>query len=592
LYCGSVTVNADSSQTYNYSNVSIAGIRDTAIKIQVPGTSRPYIPTVYQSGTNTTLRDHISAIGTNSITGGITVNNPHGTSAADIGAMDGNKLNSSNQFKNGFIIAPNSTILQLPFGATIYTPTNSIYLSRGNDGIVNAFSGFMYSGVQHYINEITPIDSTGRFSYVSFTGSDSQGWYLIYLVPGSVANTFQLYKMSKNPGTSRQNGDMNIWLGFIYWNGTALCLNENNIGSTGNYILPAISYAWIDKSSINKEPSNFDMISQNLISNDPALYDITNNGKYTKTSGIASINMMNIGNVNWLGIKQSGSGNWETFSISTNQKLSLGNSGSNPLSFYTVSFNYMGNINASVKVVVGGQTYYLPSIITSGFYSFMVNGFVDSINFQIEASLPATIYLNNIQIYQGTNPTLNYIEPQTYTNEVIFDSTQSQYNVGGTLQKVETRIDKMNLDNILQLLCITNPYIVTAGIAPTDGAFNNYGGGINLNNLQLWIVRGAIAKPMYVQANTSTTYETTITWGSQYRLVYSTFNYANNLGNFAYSGNGGQLISNIRSAEVTNVQINSLQLDFRFYYNGDSTAYGNFPTNLDFQGIMIMQKIS
>jgi hypothetical protein len=581
LYCGSVTVNADLSQTYNYSNVLITGVRDNAVKIQVPISDRTFTQS-YNAGDNKTLRDHIAAIGTNSTTGGITASNPHGVSASDIGALDGSKLNSSNQFKNGFIVAPNSTGLQLPFGAQVYTSSNYVYLSEGGDGIVSNYSGFMYNGIQHYINEIVNTFQISGLNkaYISFTNSDSQGWYLIYLAPGSVLNTFQLYKISMNPGNTRPNGDSNIWLGFIYWNGSALCLNETNIASNGNYILPTISYAWIDQSSINKEPSNFDMISQNLISNDPTLYDLPDNGKYTRTSGIISTNIDTIGNVNWLQLYLSGSGSWEQFSLYTNQKLSLGTNATN---FYTVSFNYIGNVNTSVKVIIGGQTYYLPSISTSGSYYFMINGFIDSINFQIKTSTAnAYILLNNIQIYQGINPTLNYIEPQTYTNEIVFDSNQSKYNVSGTLQNIETRIDKINLDNILQLLPLINTQIFTSGILGTT--FTNW--STNIKNLELWFIR--IVAPRVDTSSTSGYYNASITFGTNFAPVSAILNRVGSIYQAGVSGDNRNsfqefYVSNVTSSTITfNALINST----------DNGAYGQFASSIALTGIMIMQKIS
>jgi hypothetical protein len=574
LYCGSVTVNADSTQTYNYSNVLIAGLRDTAVKIQIPSSSRTFT-TSYNNGDNKTLRDHISSIGSLGI---VSPQNPHGIAAKDVQAVDGVALTSSNQFKNGFIVAPTSNTLQLPLGAQVYSALNYIMLSLGNDGIGSAFSGFIFQGNSHYLYELinTFVDGGTTKAFVSFTNSDSIGWYLIYIAPSSLPNTFQMSKIAMSPGVTRQNGDSNIWLGFIYWNGTALCLNERNIATTGSYILPAISYAWIDKGSINKEPSNYDMINQNLISNDPALYDITMNGKYTKTIGISSLSHITQSGLNWLSIFLSGTNNWETFTLYTNQKLSLG---SNAASYYTLSFKYNGGSFTSARITFGGQTYYLPNV--SGYYSFIVYGVVDSINFQFQSNLADTVYLNNIQLYQGVNPTSNYIEAQTYTNEVMFDSNQSKYN-NGTLQTIETRIDKINLDNILQLLPIVNTIIKTSGNLGTY--FTNWSN--NISNLELWFVRMVI--PRTDINGTSGYYSTSLTFGTNYAPVYIGLNRVSPIYSTGYSGDNRNSFQELYISSLTNsnvtfyTPINSI----------DSGAYSQFANAIAINGIMIMQKIS
>jgi hypothetical protein len=112
--------------------------------------------------------------------------------------------------------------------------------------------------------------------------------------------------------------------------------------------------------------------------------------------------------------------------------------------------------------------------------------------------------LNEIQLYEGINPTLNYNEPFNYTSQIIFDPDNSRYNVNGVLtnkEKRPTMINKINLDSILQLLPLATS-LNLSGVAVPATFFGAYGFEIStLDNLELWIVYADLNRVDYGSGN-------------------------------------------------------------------------------------------
>jgi len=585
LLIGAVTVNADNSHTYDFTNRLIAGIRDTAIKVKIPAASADYTA-AYEAGDDKTLNEHISAIGS----GTISEVNPHGLKPADIDAFDGVDLQTNRNFVNGII--PNANNNYAPLEAKIYNSgvTHYVYYTLTTPAWVPKF---MWNSVVYAVSTLTPTATIDGFTaaYVSFT-AESAGWYLIKITKSSSAFILTKSTALSNPGSIRETvGDSDIWLGWVYWNGTTLTRNEDTAAANGDSILSSISYSFLDKAALSKEPTEFDMISQNLIPNASGEYSTAYN-KYLKDPEIIMSQYLGSGSPQKASIKLTVNTNGVFRQLRFKQNFKRAQGGDTKK--YTLSFKYIGATGVSARITFGGKTYYLPKTTVEGLYYYLaLSSNEDDVVFEFNTVLTASVYINSLQLYQGHCPTKNYVESMIPTNKIIFDNEQNLF-VNGEVAPIETRIEKIDLNGILQKLPFADIAIKTGGAASTQ--FANFAS--EAKNLEMWFVRVGMTKPGTYSNKSGYTYSHTYSWGASpsYKFVWGNFNVVGNLGvmyqapdSADYAGRGALPLT------INDITATSLQLQLQFWstneLDGVYASKIKFPAVLAVEGIMIMQRV-
>ena len=486
LYCGSVTVNADLSQTYDYSNISIAGIRDSAIKIQVPGGSTPYVPSIYQSGIDSTLKDHISAIGTNVIDG-VTIQNPHGISATDIDALEATTLCDTTNyglFRNGLLSKTN----------TEYTTYNYEWQAKQqNTGTVSSIfvTGsdlqFIYNGTLHSITEIDNY-SSDSVELIFPTGLTA-GWYAIFITTNSNPNfPYRLSYVATDPSFFQADTDPNIYLGYTYLNASPYELRQYETGSSGSdkAILPFYTWGTINSKQLSSNLVNdYKGHSDNLLIYNKACAANNNAcGKVNLTNSGITIFPLNTAFLqefgdNGFGEKLSFNGNatattnsviisFATIPNKYNGDLLKPISSSIGKKIYTVYFTYIANRYlysptasfSEIKVTVNSRDYYLPigDLTVAPLRRFMIttDTYPTVITFTTKfatADSGGIFSIGNIQVVEGHMMTDTLLDNAISTNKIMYNNEISLRDDGnGNLMAgPETRITKMNLDNLFDI---------------------------------------------------------------------------------------------------------------------------------------------
>jgi len=550
-----------------------AGIFQQNVKINIDNTNKP---TTYANGETKSLADHISAIGNNTVT----PINPHGTLAEDIDALNGVNLTSIGMYKNGILLP--DTYDQLSntalFQVTMHNTGSSKYIKLINNA---SDPKFIVRGKLYSITDIVGYNTIFAAAVVSYaSASYSQGWYPIYLdVTTDGAFTLNIGNGTFTPVTSNlfyQNDstDTNkIYLGYVFVYNDSISFElrrfENDTATSANNqpILPFYTYGSLNPKDICKSiNTEYQTHSKNLIA-----YNFRNDGLYssTNTTGVTNgltINKDYVGNASALTLTKSSVDAPSNLSITVTHVPYTARMIINTLPqsargldqritkprIYSLSFSYSNADDyTAIRVSLdGGTTFYnvpganpfgTPSSFSSGPNQFKIttSTYPSNIIFEFDQNVTATynnFTLTNVQLVEGIIDDI-LVDDVIYTNQIAFNSSISASgdNTGATPTTKETRITKINLDDILRIIPFGTKLIQTFASGDRLANMNARNNAVNINtdiskinNLEIWFVHGSLAWESLGVGNGHKRFEARVNlasygMGTTYKYLFSSF---------------------------------------------------------------------
>jgi hypothetical protein len=627
LLIGTVYYNASTEimGTPDYSQCLYASIyqQNVGVNLNIGLSPATYNTT---DGIVHTLADHINGFG-----GGTLSNtNVHALQAADVNALAAGPLcNTSTYglFRNGLITNLGTDYLSANTGGDFQalmfnfnTTTHYIQISSSTS------TGFIYNGILYDISKILGYSNSG-YVQLPFTSSNQsrQGWYSIFITtnPDSTTNILHPFILTSSfsaPSFYQADNDTNIYLGYVYLyilgttNYQLQSFENENLnspstiatGATGKAILPFYTWGTIN----NKQKSSniiddYSAHSNNLLLYNNASIDAGTTLNTNVNAGLtATVYPSNSGTIQSLTQNDSGSGlslryvsntsinsailNFSTISsdkVGFNNKPNL--STEHNTNIYTIYFTYSLSNNAffkSITVNTGSGTYNLPLIQDYNFHRFMVttSDYPTNIIFTIvENGLDSLLFvIGNFQVVEGHIMTDILVDDAVPTSKIVYNNSYSKRDNGnGTLISPETRITKMNFDNIMQLIPMAGQILTT--FDTMSSMYVNY--SHVLSNIEIFPVQAVMAKGTYSPSYSY--YSATISFNSNLSPIAAFFTPAENNGRNWYGNETGPIWIDSSSATSTSMTIKMTQ------WSNSSSDFNSLNAFLVL-GIIIMQKIS
>lgn len=297
IYLGRINKDDDTLKFYDdVSNPTVtpkrlyAGIKQESVNIEVDSSEKPE---TYTDTTETTLKDHINAIGD----GTIRPENPHASKAFDVEALSQEDVSTkSRKLLNGF-----ANTLESSHNINNYAP----WLSYSNTGtssgnpafrlVRSAPASIIIDGKTFLFSNAQPFPGSGNYVELDFVSGDLEGWYEIYAEQETAFDDFFTIKKERigdgfatNIKTSSGGITANrAVLGYVFWvnsGGTEeLRANERIAGGASGSILSLPDIGGYDPDTeVLKRNSNFKQINRNLIPDGNFTYypEIKDNGRF------------------------------------------------------------------------------------------------------------------------------------------------------------------------------------------------------------------------------------------------------------------------------------------------------------------------
>lgn len=593
-----------SAADINYDYRIYAGIYQQNVNINID-TSSP--PATYTNGEDKSLADHINAIGD----GTVTPTNPHGVAAEDINALSAPNLSSIGVFRNGLLLQTGEDLISATtvFQIRLYNATGNNYLKLSN----NANARFIVRGKTYKIEDISGYTGVTGVKK-TITVSHATGWYSVFLDVSTDTFTLDVSAVT-TPDFYQADTDTNkIYFGYVYIvnaDGTLnIQRNEADTSSDNVSITPFFTWGTLDSKHINKIINEeYSTHSKNLISYNYRNDELGSTNSVTVKDLIGTSTIFNIDK----GINEDDNA---TIRITANATPYTGqidfytippaargiNAQPTRTRIYTVNFTYLGADDYDdIRIYTDGGTtplYYLP-LVSGGphQFKFTMSTLPAMISFQMDTSNtdPHTSFqITNLQVVEGISFSDIQVDDVIYTNQIAFDKDISMVDDGtktGTLESVETRIDKMNLDGILQLLPIANTTIKEVGTL--GSAFANW--ATDVKNMEIWFVRGVLTKvePIpnpYAWQNVFH-YESNITI-TGYKPLYANFSRISSILNMTSAVPDMQSAVHIDYEDIYINTVSPTTLTLSMQYKaGSGTLWSAFKSQIYYNGFMILQKL-
>jgi len=461
LYIGHVNV-ASGSQTYDYTDVLTAGVRDSAVNVEIDPTS--FKPSTYADGDIKTLRDHVNAV---QDAAKISPDNPHGIT----GNLDGEELEEAKVIRNGIVLAANQDYISntSKFQGTIFNSIGDNYVIVSDPG-----SGcyFFIDGIRYIFSDLSNYSGgSAKVQFETLTSPSDNGWYAIAIAMSGGSPILTRYKAGA-PIYNEPEVNDTILLGWVYWDSSGLNLqrNETQVAINGDPILPQYSWGIWDNKNIIKHSNEYYLGNKNYIPFNPetategvlisSAVD-SGTGGYTaakRTVGGASVSprsYLNIATGTPGSPASSLSGHADVYTLPNN--LNAQKPAVFAKTLYTLSFNYESDVSGiETSLVVNGQTYYLSEPQSGVIKHFWItlDSYPSSVRFQtFYDSGVSNLYIYGLQLVEGIAPTSIAVNNSTYTTEVYYNKNVSQYTVGSNFEKrtwIEPADDpSLTLDSLL-----------------------------------------------------------------------------------------------------------------------------------------------
>jgi hypothetical protein len=211
---------------------------------------------------------------------------------------------------------------------------------------------------------------------------------------------------------------------------------------------------------------------------------------------------------------------------------------------YTLSFTYSNADDyedIKVSLDAGVNFEHVPTLssgphqfkmVTSTYPSSIIIDFIDEHN----AVLRNSFTLTNVQLVEGIIDDI-LVDDVIYTNQIAFDSSISVSgdNTGATPTTKETRLTKINLDDILKIIPFGTKLIQTFASRDSLANMNARNNAVNINtdiskinNLEIWVVHGSLAWESLGVGNGHKRHEARVDlssygMGTTYKYLFSSF---------------------------------------------------------------------
>jgi hypothetical protein len=199
----------------------------------------------------------------------------------------------------------------------------------------------------------------------------------------------------------------------------------------------------------------------------------------------------------------------------------------------------------------------------------------------VENGLGSLLFvIGNFQVVEGHIMTDILVDDAVPTSKIVYNNSYSKRDNGnGTLISPETRITKMNFDNIMQLIPMAGQILTT--FDTMSSMYVNY--SHVLSNIEIFPVQAVMAKGTYSPSYSY--YSATISFNSNLSPIAAFFTPAENNGRNWYGNETGPIWIDSSSATSTSMTIKMTQ------WSNSSSDFNSLNAFLVL-GIIIMQKIS
>jgi hypothetical protein len=251
----------------------------------------------------------------------------------------------------------------------------------------------------------------------------------------------------------------------------------------------------------------------------------------------------------------------------------------------TYSLSLMNNIEVSI----GSEKYYLPLHTDTNLHRFIVttSSYPSTIKFSFTklATGTAQFDIGNFQVVEGYMFSDILVDDVVPTNKIYFNNNISKMDDGtgtNTLVCPETRITKMNLDNIFQLLPFAYPIEIIGNDNLNLPDPNKW--STTISNLQIFFISGTMEN----QGNPGSspgfnTYQTSITYPINYKPIFATFQMVSSIGAF-YLNTFCPITIDTATSTIGNMVLKQ--------YRSNSTGGQTLDANYPYVGIIVAQKTS
>jgi len=510
-----------------------AGIKQESVNIEVDSSASP---SEYTDGTETTLKDHINALGDKLIR----PENPHGVNSLHTGGMERDSFTENSRIiSNGIVyktgVGTNSQQQVLETARQITNKFNSgdlpadehyIRLDRNANYEVHS-DGRVFS-----LSNAEPFDSGISAVRLNFSGDGNggganpdEGWYRIYFDHDGLDDTDYVTLKSVFVSTLASDIrfdnvlDKGVTLGYVWWlNSGGNCelrVHEGYAGSNPDQIQPIIGLGTTNTSYEKIRPSETSRVAnnKNLI---PMAY-FTGPSQWIETDTVDNIynhfvGLNGVGGTNVYGINYG----FQCSNIQTNEYVTLNfNLTANPPSSDKMVFNcaiYVTNYDPATDgylevIETGSGQSYFPPLQNNGTTQLNMDFNTGNLRLYFRGSWGASTLVSIFpkSAYYGTD-SINYSQkvPATLTSKDIFNEQAND--------DFRTEIGNQSLEQTI------------IHKIPISGGLNIHGDGAGVggdnsgrtDNWELWAFKADLR---YLPGTTGKG-EGSVTWdGSKYEIV-------------------------------------------------------------------------